>query len=121
VVILKNRSLRVDMYYTSTPIWITEKDIIVTEDTEIDSLLYINTDIYDFNFSKELLESLNYYEKIWYKSINDKSTSIQDPNMGAQKNIENYVYNLAVKVKSEIPNNRIVVWDDKTNLNKEII
>jgi len=113
---MKENHVRIDMDWTSSPVWFG--------DTGQD---FINGSVDELDLTDKTIESLNYYQKLWYKfqpkdSFDPLLTGIEikDPNLGDFDTLDEYVISLAELVKSELPDKNIYVWDNK-NMKNQLI
>ena len=106
---MTEKHIRIDMDYVSTPVWFSE-----------DGNNFVNGDIESLELNSEIVQSLNYYEKVWYKIDSNPDTKIEDPYLGSYDNLYDYVKDIAFKIKDSLPEKHIYIWNEE-DMNNEII
>ena len=103
------KHIRIDKEGFSTPIWFSD-----------DGETFINGDIDELPISKDLKESLEYYDKYYNLYRKKDNCNINDPLIGKYNNMEDYVTALALEVKAQLKDHFIYIWDCSNLKNKKI-
>lgn len=100
--------IRVDMDYSSNPVWFSE-----------DGKDFINGDVSDLNITEDLALWLEFYRKMWENEVGRSEF-----NENFSSDVTGVVYalqiSLAIRLKEELPDSVIYVWDNETSSNKVV-